>query len=87
MAGALSSTQKHERLVEALKEYAAQEVSAQSQDGVLQLDRLVRKTKDGKAFICTLSDGNALISTQGNTVEQVLENLADAYRAVKAENE
>ena len=41
------------------------------------------KGEEGK-YYCGLLDGKDMISTQGKTIDEVFENMADAYRTIKA---
>lgn len=49
--------------------------------GSLPLSEVI-KGEEGK-YYCGLLDGKDMISTQGKTIDEVFENMADAYRTIK----
>lgn len=49
---------------------------------MIELNDLIKKSKNGKGYYCNIKDGKNMIATQGNTVLQVFENLVDAYKVL-----
>lgn len=73
-------------LIKAMEDYADQfkvkNLAQPDVSGSLPISEVI-KGEEGK-YYCGLLDGNDLISTQGKTIDEVFENMADAYRTIKA---